>query len=97
MIKSHAELEQWHYKTLKTNPYYAMEGLTEILHEEMMMNMPYPTPEVLNEPSGIIITNTYVSIDKKALELQARIVALETQIGLLLEKKLKSYKVYPNE
>jgi hypothetical protein len=34
--KSHAELEQYHYRAVRDNPRYTQEGLAEILHEELM-------------------------------------------------------------
>ena len=36
---SHAELEKHHYQALK-NPQYQLEGMMDVLYEEMMMAMP---------------------------------------------------------
>ena len=48
---SHSELEKDHYQALK-NPAYQIEGMIDVLREEMMMNMPYPqeVPQERIEP-----------------------------------------------
>jgi hypothetical protein len=45
-IVPHSELESSHYKAILQNQAYQMEGMMDVLREEMMMNMPcYPPPD----------------------------------------------------
>lgn len=37
--KSHCELERHHYQAL-SNPLYTLEGMADVIREDLMMNMP---------------------------------------------------------
>ena len=85
---SHAELEQYHYRAL-SNPLYQVEGLVDVLREEIMMNMPvFEIKEAIEEPPVTIKPlEVRVILDKKALELQNRIASLEEKLQVFLDKK----------
>lgn len=46
MEKSHGELQAEHYEAVKTNPMYRLEGMMDVLREELMMNMPSLEPKL---------------------------------------------------
>ena len=50
-----------------------------------------PEEEVVTEE---VIRRTYVNVDKKALELQQRVVALETKLKCYTDKKTNKYYKY---
>jgi len=47
--RTHAELEQHHYREVGKNPLYAAEGMMDVRVEELCLNMPVPQeiPEVM--------------------------------------------------
>jgi len=86
VIQTHAELEQWHYKSLK-DPRYAFEGLQDVLYEEMMMNMPGRQPII--QPQKIVSTNisleNYNNLIRTVNGLQEKV----DQLTLKRKKKSK--------
>ena len=74
--KSHAEMEKYHYQALK-NPQYQLEGMMDVLREELMMSLPEPSPEPKVKP---FIRTTFVSIDPRTLELDKRLRKAEVTL-----------------
>ena len=56
---SHCEMQKEHYQAIQ-NPLYALEGLTDIMREELLMNMP-----VLPEVTDLISHNSLISQSSK--------------------------------
>ncbi len=72
----HAGLEQYHYKAIRDNPRYALEGLQDVLYEEMMMAMPLsPIGETIIERS--VYTN--VSLERYN-QLQGLVIYLKNKL-----------------
>jgi len=44
MERSHAELQQHHYRAVRENPMYAAEGMMDVMLEELSMNIPAYEP-----------------------------------------------------
>lgn len=83
----HAELQKYHYQALK-NPAYQLEGMADVLREEMMMNIPVRQPEQVSPPA----TNTEAqpwsaSQWDKVQQLQGRILHLQGEVNRLLAVK----------
>lgn len=38
---SHAEMQQEHYRLVRESPNYRLEGIMDVMWEEMMMRRPY--------------------------------------------------------
>ena len=104
MIKSHAELERYHYQAL-SNPLYRMEGMMDVIREEVMMNMPVPPiverPLVIETP----MNNKTLDIARKALlltqeermnrqQLEIDIAGLKKAYHTHTDKKKDKYKSY---
>jgi len=72
--KSHSELESEHYRSVRTNPYYAQQGLMEVKMEESMMAWPVsPQPPVVEVPESQAIQQLRAEIQqirKQMAELQ---------------------------
>ena len=72
--KSHSELESEHYRTVRSNPYYAQQGLMDVLMEESMMAWPVsPQPPILEVPESEAIQQLRVEIQqirKQMVEMQ---------------------------
>ena len=82
MYKNHAELQQYHYQALK-NSAYQVEGMMNVLYEEMMMNMSVyreQSEPILQKVQPIQMTN----ITKDAYEQQQGLI-------LFLKGKLESH------
>lgn len=47
-IMSHAELEKYHYQAL-SNQHYQLEGMTDVIHEELLMSKPHFIEKVVQE------------------------------------------------
>ena len=94
MQSSHAELEQEHYRAVKTDPYYALQGLLEIRFEEMALAMPINQPledlddrinnleAISAEPGGI--PRRY---EDRFKQLQGELVYLRNKIKELTAQK----------
>lgn len=96
----HAEMEKWHYQALK-NPRYQMEGMMDVMREEMSMTMPLldreePTPvykdtEWTNQQWGVIeqLKSELVGWRQKHAEALKEIDSLR---ALVSRKKHTLYK-----
>ena len=94
MQSSHAELEQEHYRAVKTDPYYALQGLLEIRLEEMALAMPINQPledlddrinnleAISAEPGGI--PRRY---EDKLKQVQNELIYLRNKVNELTAKK----------
>lgn len=103
---SHSQMQKEHYGALK-NPLYVLDGMLDILREEVSMELPYPIPllseqlsiltpysDSAEEPKKVTTIYTHINIDKKALELQKRIVSLEEEITKLRANASKPRDVW---
>lgn len=71
MIKSHAELEQWHYKAVRNNPDYRIQGLLEAYREEMSAELPYYyPPEKTNADELEALRDNITALEARIVELE---------------------------
>ena len=82
---SHAELEAPHYTAVRNNINYRLEGMFDVLQDELMMSSPnFPdTPEVTNVP------------EKVTPYLLQRLNELEGKLHKHIDKK--KYTTYEDE
>lgn len=102
-----AEMQKEHYRAVRENGNYRLDGMLDVLREEVSMQLPYPIPP-LSEALSILTPYSdsaeeprpmriYLNIDRKSMELQKRIALLEMKVDTLKEikthgKKTKEYK-----
>ena len=95
----HCSLEKDHYHEVRSNPMYVMEGMSDVLREEMMMNM--PIPQVIQPPTEISkelppmawhqVRNEVRSWRKKHAELLKEIDILKAKVDRSTKKYNKYY------
>ncbi len=86
MNKTHGEMQSEHYEALK-NPLYQMEGMMDVLREELSNQMPYYTLE----QETIITEHVFRprKIDKELDQLKAELKHLHLEIDRLKIVKKK--------
>ena len=94
MERTHAELEQYHYQSVRTDAQYVIQGLLEIRLEEMALAMPINQPledlddrinnleAISAEPGGI--PRRY---EDRFKQLQGELVYLRNKIKELTAQK----------
>lgn len=100
MIKSHAELEAEHYRAVRDNPEYRLDGMMDVRLEEMSYYLPYrdahstssgQAPECPNRASEAErqVEKPVVFYDQ-FLALQAHVRFLENKVRELQERRDKN-------
>ena len=77
--KSHAYLEQWHYKAVATNPLYRLEGMMDVLREDLSMSLSYREEIPIEKPDKTY-TVEHIHSYVPSLKLTERIKQLEDDI-----------------
>ena len=60
----HSELEKWHYQAVRDNPQYQLEGMMNVLYEEMMMAMPVSNTHAVEERLDALENKEVVEIHR---------------------------------
>jgi len=90
MEQSHAEMQSEHYQALK-NPQYRLDGMFDVLWEELMMAMP-ATYTQRTEPIQIEPRKFSSEEWDRLQQLEGRLIHLEKKVTELLLRNLKSKK-----
>ncbi len=95
MIKSHAELEQWHYKAIRENPDYRLQlQLEEARLQNEPSNASLYGEETLPEERIVRETHYIENLtDGQFLKLQALVHDLQDRLNRFIDKK-KKYIIY---
>ena len=92
--KGHAELEQYHYQAL-SNPLYVLEGLADVMREELMMNMPIlPLPSPAPGERIVIHRHSNMSAENWDLLQQTALRVGHLEKKLAERRKPKRYQQY---
>ncbi len=89
MIIPHAELQKYHYQAVRDNPEYRLQGLVDVMCEEISFNMPLystmPIPELQKDE----IAPNYKHILRRLDKLQAEFLYLQNKLNEPRDKKRK--------
>ena len=90
MEKTHAEQNAEHYRAVRANTAYQVEGLLEVYRDEMMMNVPI-MPEMEPPEPEIICQVKQCPLSGQLQQLRAEVVHVHKEHH---ERKSKKYKQY---
>ena len=83
MEQSHAEMQSEHYQALK-NPQYRLDGMFDVLREEIMMAIPSIEPvEKVTSPQ--IEPTEFSSKEWDRLQLKGRLIHLENMVFEIIQ------------
>ena len=71
----HCELEKWHYQALKS-PLYVLDGMADVIREDLMMNAPLYPKEVLSERVTVSSRDDVEQLRRMVLYFQSKVMEL---------------------
>ena len=83
MEQSHAEMQSEHYQALK-NPQYRLDGMFDVLREEIMMAMP-PTERILEEKPATQPREFSSEEWEELQQLKGRLIHLENMLFEIIQ------------
>jgi len=97
MERTHAELEQYHYHQIRTDPYYAAQGLLEVRLEEEAINIssPFKGEDItdfedrISNLEVILMTPGQIprQYEDKLKQIQGELVYLRNKVNELTTKR----------